>query len=237
MHLKIALADGAWADASRRTRGITARTAESVRTSAVTLPLTSLSNDAAASNRGLDHTEGPIGLVGRAYAGIGAALGCPDRMALLCLHNRICSRRRRERALAPQTPFSGASRQLRHDLAARMSLRVALRTKRVRRRSGRARCRAAAAIAELHHFGQPHIPILVPGGRRPANDRPRDAALHGRAVEGADKGAMLSVQTRCHHSGSCHRHPRRDPLSNLQLKEGQQPAQGVVAPFAITVVT
>lgn len=65
----VVLAHGAWADGSSWARVITALTAEGVKVAAVPLPLTSLSDDVAALNRTLDRTEGPVVLVGHAYAG------------------------------------------------------------------------------------------------------------------------------------------------------------------------
>lgn len=65
----VVLAHGAWADGSSWARVITALTAEGVKVAAAPLPLTSLSDDVAALNRTLNRTEGPVVLVGHAYAG------------------------------------------------------------------------------------------------------------------------------------------------------------------------
>jgi len=51
--------------------------------SAAPLPLTSLADDVAALNRSLDRTEGPIVLVGHAYAGAVIALARPERVKAL----------------------------------------------------------------------------------------------------------------------------------------------------------
>ena len=51
--------------------------------SAAPLPLTSLAGDVAALNRSLDRTEGPIVLVGHAYAGAVIALARPERVKAL----------------------------------------------------------------------------------------------------------------------------------------------------------
>jgi pimeloyl-ACP methyl ester carboxylesterase len=50
---------------------------------ATPLPLTSLANDVAALNRGLDRTQGPIVVAGHAYAGAVIALARPERVKAL----------------------------------------------------------------------------------------------------------------------------------------------------------
>jgi pimeloyl-ACP methyl ester carboxylesterase len=77
--VSVVLAHGAWADGSSWARVITALKAEAVKVLAAPLPLTSLA-DAAALNRSLDRTEGPIVLVGHAYAGAVIALARPERV-------------------------------------------------------------------------------------------------------------------------------------------------------------
>jgi pimeloyl-ACP methyl ester carboxylesterase len=81
--VSVVLAHGAWADGSSWAPVITALQAESVTVSAAPLPLTSLSDDVAALNRSLDRTEGPIVLVGHAYAGAVIALARPERVKAL----------------------------------------------------------------------------------------------------------------------------------------------------------
>ena len=76
--LSVVLVHGAWADGSR-----TALEEESVKVFAAPLPLTSLADDVAALNRSLDRTEGPIVLVGHAYAGAVLALARPERVRAL----------------------------------------------------------------------------------------------------------------------------------------------------------
>lgn len=65
----VVLAHGAWADGSSWARVIAALEAEGTRTVAAPLPLTSLSDDVAALKRTLDRIDGPVVLVGHAYAG------------------------------------------------------------------------------------------------------------------------------------------------------------------------
>src|SRR5262245_47974378 len=82
--VSVVLAHGAWADGSNWARVITAlKTEAAVKVSAAPLPLTSLADDAAALNRSLDRTEGPIVLAGHAYAGAVIALARPERVKAL----------------------------------------------------------------------------------------------------------------------------------------------------------
>jgi len=81
--VSVVLAHGAWADGSSWARVITALRAEAVTAVAAPLPLTSLADDVAALNRSLDRTQGPIVVVGHAYAGAVVALARPDRIKAL----------------------------------------------------------------------------------------------------------------------------------------------------------
>jgi pimeloyl-ACP methyl ester carboxylesterase len=81
--VSVVLVHGAWADGSSWARVITALKAEAVKVTAVPLPLTSLADDVAALNRGLDRTEGPVVLAGHAYAGAVIALARPERVKAL----------------------------------------------------------------------------------------------------------------------------------------------------------
>jgi pimeloyl-ACP methyl ester carboxylesterase len=76
----VVLVHGAWADGSSWARVITALDVDVAKMVAAPLPLTSLSDDVAALNRSLDRTEGPIVLVGHAYAGAVIALARPRRV-------------------------------------------------------------------------------------------------------------------------------------------------------------
>lgn len=79
----VVLAQGAWADGSSWARVVTALAAEGIPAHAAPLPLTSLGDDVAALNRSLDRTEGPVVLVGHAYAGTVIALARPARVKAL----------------------------------------------------------------------------------------------------------------------------------------------------------
>jgi pimeloyl-ACP methyl ester carboxylesterase len=67
--VNVVLAHGAWADGSSWARVIMALRSDGVNVIAAPLPLTSLADDAAALNRTLERTEGPVVLAGHAYAG------------------------------------------------------------------------------------------------------------------------------------------------------------------------
>jgi pimeloyl-ACP methyl ester carboxylesterase len=81
--VSVVLVHGAWADGSSWSRVITALRAEGTQVSAAPLPLTSLTDDVAALNRSLDRTEGPVILVGHAYAGAVIALARRERVKAL----------------------------------------------------------------------------------------------------------------------------------------------------------
>src|ERR1700733_6256174 len=65
----VVLVHGAWADGSSWSKVIGPLRAEGARVLAVPLPLTSLADDVAALDRTLERVEGPVVLVGHAYAG------------------------------------------------------------------------------------------------------------------------------------------------------------------------
>jgi pimeloyl-ACP methyl ester carboxylesterase len=65
----VVLAHGAWADGSSWSKVIAPLRAEGARVFAAPLPLTSLADDVAALDRTLERIEGPVVLVGHAYAG------------------------------------------------------------------------------------------------------------------------------------------------------------------------
>ncbi len=81
--VSVVLAHGAWADGSSWARVITALKAEGANVSAAPLPLTSLADDVAALDRSLNRTEGPIVVVGHAYAGAVIALARHPRVKAL----------------------------------------------------------------------------------------------------------------------------------------------------------
>src|SRR3984885_6690207 len=65
----VVLVHGAWADGSSWSKVIGPLRAEGARVLAAPLPLTSLADDVAALDRTLERVEGPVVLVGHAYAG------------------------------------------------------------------------------------------------------------------------------------------------------------------------
>jgi pimeloyl-ACP methyl ester carboxylesterase len=79
----VVLVHGAWADGSSWGGVIDALTADGIRVVAAPLPLTSLAEDAAALDRTLERVEGPVVLVGHAYAGAVIASARADKVAAL----------------------------------------------------------------------------------------------------------------------------------------------------------
>jgi pimeloyl-ACP methyl ester carboxylesterase len=67
--VSVVLVHGAWADGSSWSKAIGPLRAEGARVVAAPLPLTSLPDDVAALERTLERIEGPVVLVGHAYAG------------------------------------------------------------------------------------------------------------------------------------------------------------------------
>jgi pimeloyl-ACP methyl ester carboxylesterase len=67
--VSVVLVHGAWADGSSWTKVIGPLRAEGIRVVAAPLPLTSLADDVAALDRTLGRIDGPVVLVGHAYAG------------------------------------------------------------------------------------------------------------------------------------------------------------------------
>jgi pimeloyl-ACP methyl ester carboxylesterase len=67
--VSVVLVHGAWADGSSWSKVIGPLRAEGAQIVAAPLPLTSLADDVAALDRTLERTEGPVVLVGHAYAG------------------------------------------------------------------------------------------------------------------------------------------------------------------------
>jgi pimeloyl-ACP methyl ester carboxylesterase len=74
-NVTVVLAHGAWADGSSWSKVITGLRAAGVTAVTAPLPLTALADDVAALERTLERVEGPVVLVGHAYAGavIGAS--------------------------------------------------------------------------------------------------------------------------------------------------------------------
>jgi len=77
------LAHGAWADGSSWAWVITALKSEGANVVAAPLPLTSLADDVAALERTINRVDGPIVLVGHAYAGAVIAETKSDRVRAL----------------------------------------------------------------------------------------------------------------------------------------------------------
>lgn len=78
--ISVVLAHGAWADGSSWSEVIGPLTDAGLRVIAAPLPLSSLSDDAAALRRTLLRTEGPVVLAGHAYAGAVIATATEERV-------------------------------------------------------------------------------------------------------------------------------------------------------------
>jgi pimeloyl-ACP methyl ester carboxylesterase len=81
--VSVVLAHGAWADGSSWSKVIGVLKAEGIKVSAAPLPLTSLADDVAALDRTLERIEGPVVLVGHAYAGAVIAATRDEKVASL----------------------------------------------------------------------------------------------------------------------------------------------------------
>ena len=78
--MTVVLAHGAWADGSSWSEVIGPLTKAGLRVAAAPLPLSSLSDDAAALRRTLLRTEGPVIVAGHAYAGAVIATAMEERV-------------------------------------------------------------------------------------------------------------------------------------------------------------
>ncbi len=67
--VNVVLVHGAWADGSSWSKIVTGLTSNGINTVTVPVPLTTLADDVAALDRTLERVEGPVVLVGHAYAG------------------------------------------------------------------------------------------------------------------------------------------------------------------------
>ena len=189
--VSVVLAHGAWADGSSWARVITALKAEGVNVSAAPLPLTSLADDVAALNRSLDRTEGPIVLAGHAYAGAVIALARPERVKALVYVTALAPDegekvadvfyRLEPHPQAPKlAPDSNGLIWLPEEAFAAAFAQNASADDQCR-----ARCRAAADLAELHH--RP--------GRAPALER-RSELVSRRRGRPHDRAARRSATWR-----------------------------------------
>jgi pimeloyl-ACP methyl ester carboxylesterase len=195
--VSVVFAHGAWADGSSWARVVTALKAEGTAASAAPLPLTALADDVAALNRSLDRTEGPIVLVGHAYAGAVIALARPQRVRALVYVTALAPDEGEKIAdvfyrlephpqapkLAPDTngliwlpeeAFAAAFAQ--HASTDDRSVLAAVQ------RPISLNCITVPVARPLWRASE-----LVSHRRGRSNDRARHAALHGAAHEGEDK--------------------------------------------------
>lgn len=81
--ITVVLVHGAWADGSSWNDIIGPLLSKGLNVLAAPIPLTSLSDDAAALDRALEHTHGPVVLVAHAYAGAVIAANTSERVQSL----------------------------------------------------------------------------------------------------------------------------------------------------------
>ena len=81
--ITVVLVHGAWADGSSWNDIIGPLLSKGLNVLAAPIPLTSLSDDAAALDRALEHTHGPVVLVAHAYAGAVIAANTSERVQWL----------------------------------------------------------------------------------------------------------------------------------------------------------
>src|SRR6202046_543640 len=79
----VVLVHGAWADGSCWSNVILPLRTRALQVTTAPIPLTSLSDDAAALRRVIERTTGPVTLVGHAYAGAVIAAAHDDRVKSL----------------------------------------------------------------------------------------------------------------------------------------------------------
>ena len=198
--VSVVLVHGAWADGSSWSKVIGPLRAEGVKVVAAPLPLTSLADDVAALDRTLERVEGPVVLVGHAYAGAVIAATRSEKVRSLVYVAALAPDEGETVADVfyraephPQAPklapddhgliwlpddaFAAAFAQ--NASAEEQALLAAVQRPIAGLHQRQGRTAALEGPAEL-----------VPGGRGGSHDRPRDAALHGGEDEGA--GAVAS---------------------------------------------
>ena len=92
----VVLVHGAWADGSSWKEVILGLEREGLRVVAAPIPLTTLGDDAGALKRAIARTEGPMILVGHAYAGAVIGAVNDERVNALVYVARASSGRRRD---------------------------------------------------------------------------------------------------------------------------------------------
>ena len=89
----VVLVHGAWADGSSWSRMVLPLLHHGLKVICAPIPLTSLSDDAAALNRVLERTDGPVLLAGHAYAGAVIATTTGENVQVAGLYCCSCSGR------------------------------------------------------------------------------------------------------------------------------------------------
>ena len=154
--VSVVLVHGAWADGSSWSKVIGPLKAEGIRVVAAPLPLTSLADDVAALDRTLERIDGPVVLVGHAYAGAVIGATRDEKVRSLVYVAALAPDEGETVADVfyraephPQAPKLAPDKHG-ADLASRRRLRRGVRPARFDRRAGVAGCRSAADRGCLH---------------------------------------------------------------------------------------
>ena len=240
--VSVVLVHGAWADGSSWSKVIGPLKAEGARVVAAPLPLTSLADDVAALDRTLERIEGPVVLVGHAYAGAVIAATRDEKVRSLVY----------VAALAPDEGETVADvfyRAEPHPQAPKLApdnhgviwlpdhAFAEAFAQHASTEEQRAGCGSAADRRFLHRRrGRPAAlegsSELVPRRRAGSHDQPRHAAFHGGADEG--EGAVTPGRSyadrhgarRCRgHHPRCHarRSSSLPPAINMVTNSGESP--------------
>jgi pimeloyl-ACP methyl ester carboxylesterase len=117
-NVNVVLVHGAWADGSSWSKVIPPLRAEGLNVVAAQIPLTSLADDIAVTQRLLRHVTGPTVLVGHSYGGAviaGAANGSRDVQALVYIAGWGVDEGESLEALSKQGPAPAGAAQIRPD--------------------------------------------------------------------------------------------------------------------------
>jgi hypothetical protein len=219
----VVLAHGAWADGSSWSKVIAGLRRAGVASLAAPLPLTSLADDVAALDRTLERAQGPVVLVGHAYAGavIGATRSSKAQALVYVA------------ALAPDEGETVADvfyRTAPHPQAPQLApddhgliwlpqdaFASAFAPDATAEEQAVLHAIQRPISAGLHHGSRPSPTLegpaeLVPGRRERPDDRARDPGLHGRADGRIDPPPAGGPYAQRHGAGRRHRpHPRGHP--------------------------
>ena len=210
----IILVHGAWADGSCWRNVILPLERHGLHVICAPIPLTSLTNDAAALSQALERTSGPVVLVGHAYSGAVIAAVREDRVKSLVYIA----------ALAPDEGETVAKvfyRDPSHPEAPKLApdshgfiwmpddgFRRAVAHKASARSNKHCNCRATADRGSVHSrtgpdAGMENETVVVSDRRRGSHDQSEDAAFHGRSYARESSFVPCGPQPDVHGAKSC----------------------------------